>query len=159
MSREYKKENRDLISKERKLKRNNFFTNLIIVILLVVIFAVAKDGFNGNRDSWFFKDYMNIESTESTEVEELDVEEKTSSKFIFKNLVEGGYTKYIFKNAESNWGIFDSGLLSDESEPLEIDLAKYLGAGDTKVIMTVEYYGGFGNLMDSKSEELIIHVE
>lgn len=159
LSREHKKENNDLISKERKLKRKNFFSNLIIVILIIVVFAVAKDGFNGKRDSWFFKDFMNIESTESTEVEELDVDETASSKFIFKNLVEGGYTKYIITNAESNWGIFDSGLLSDESEPVEVDLANSLGVGDTKVIITTEYYGGFGNLVDSKSVEKTIHVE
>lgn len=160
MKREYIVENNDLIKKEKKLKRKNFFSNLIIVILALVAIYLGIQGYTNERDSWFFQNYINTEATETTETSTTDLSDGTvSAQFSFINLVKGGYTKYVFKNAETDWVIFETNLLSNTEEALMVDISNHLGAGETKAIMITEYYGGFGNLVDSESKEIVIRVE
>lgn len=162
MKREHIVENNDLIKKEKKLKRQNFLSNLLIIVLLIVAISIAYKGYIGEKDSWFFKNYLDIDNT-SEEEEIIDkesevVKEENSTVYLFSNKVTGGYTKYVITNAESGWSIYETDLLSDQSGVLEIDLAKFTGVGDTKAILTTEYYGGFGNLIDSEEEEIVISV-
>lgn len=167
MKRQFIEENSDLIEKERKLKRTNRITSVLILILLVVALVIGYQGFSGKRDSWFFKDILGINSSEigvSTEATEEvtetteETEETTSSVFELTNEVDGGSTNYIFKSADSNWTILETGKISG-NDSLEVDLKNHIGVGSTDVILVTEYYGGFGNLMDSKEERFLITIE
>lgn len=162
MRREHIVENNDLIKKEKKLKRSNLLFDLLIVVLLIVAIGIAYKGYTGEKDSWFFKNYLDIDNTsEDKQIIDKDsevVREENSTVYLFTNKVTGGYTKYIVTNAESGWSIFETDLLSGKSGVLEIDLGKFTGVGETKAILTTEYYGGFGNLIDSENEEIVIIV-
>ena len=157
MKRQFIDENKDLIQKEKKLKKSKKISSILKVVLLVVALILAFEGYMGKRSSWFFNDVLHISikeneiPTQNTAI----IEEDTSSIFELNNQVDDGSTNYIFKLSSNNWTILETGKIV-ENDILNVDISSYLGVGCTEVTLVTEFYGSFGNLLESSEQKFTI---
>lgn len=156
MKREFIDENEDLIQKEKQLKKQNKITSILIIILLVVAIILAFEGYTGKRSSWFFNDVLHIGMEDEKIIQDTTiVKEDDSPIFELKNQVDGGSTNYIFKLSGSDWTILETDKITG-SNVLNVDISSHLGVGSTEVTLVTEFYGSFGNLIESCEQKFTI---